>query len=190
MKTSDNVPGLNQQVCQVSKTLNGHWILQYSADCTHDKESRIFAWRAGSFPELGGLSGAVSITGCALAFLYGGFHVLAWNSQFPSDTQQLLWRISACVVAGGWACFFTLYLLFILVLNASDSSKKGPGWWIVKRFWDVSERVLMTLMILTLLAYISARIYLVIDCFVQLFHLEPGAFFEQPRWLAYVPHFG
>lgn len=118
--------------------------------------------------------------GCALAFLYGGFHILAWNSQFPSDTQQLLWRISACVVAGGCACIFTLFYLLkqVEVMRMDDGIIELNMW------------VIVMLQLLLLLAYISARIYLVVDCFIQLFYLEPGAFFEQPRWLAYVPHFG
>lgn len=34
-----------------------------------------------------------------VALLYGGLHVLAWNAQFPSHTEQLLWRLSALVIA-------------------------------------------------------------------------------------------
>jgi hypothetical protein len=30
---------------------------------------------------------------------YGGMHALAWNAQFPSSREQLLWRISALAIA-------------------------------------------------------------------------------------------
>ena len=41
-----------------------------------------------------------------------------------------------------------------------------------------------------LLFYVFARVYLVVECFIQLFHLEPGPIFEQPSWPFCFPHFG
>ena len=43
---------------------------------------------------------------------------------------------------------------------------------------------------LSWLFYAFARIYLVVECFIQLFHLPPGPVFEQAPWAVYFPHFG
>ena len=38
----------------------------------------------------------------AAGLFYGGLHALAWSANFAFPVQQLLWRISACMVIGGF----------------------------------------------------------------------------------------
>ncbi|KAL8760556.1 MAG: hypothetical protein Q9184_003267 [Pyrenodesmia sp. 2 TL-2023] len=40
----------------------------------------------------------IAIGSSAATMVYGGLHALAWNAHFDSPKQQLLWRMSACVV--------------------------------------------------------------------------------------------
>jgi hypothetical protein len=34
------------------------------------------------------------------ALIYGGIHLTAWNAHFPTFVEQILWRVSACIVMG------------------------------------------------------------------------------------------
>jgi len=38
--------------------------------------------------------------------------------------------------------------------------------------------------------YFIPRLYLVVECFIQLFHLPPGPVFTEPSWSSYFPHIG
>ena len=52
------------------------------------------------------------------------------------------------------------------------------------------DNFLVGIIALLLPAYLFARIYLVVESFIQLFHLKPGPVFEQPLWSSYIPHLG
>ena len=100
----------------------------------------------------------------AAALIYGGLHALAWFAHFETSSEQLLWRISACVVMGGMpVAFFLWYLLLPL----------AP--------------YVIFLEILLWLAYVLARAYLVVECFINLSHL-PAEVYDIPRWSTYFPH--
>jgi len=52
------------------------------------------------------------------------------------------------------------------------------------------DKLLFWIIVLLLPAYLFARIYLVVESFIQLLHLELGPVFEQPLWSSYIPHLG
>ncbi|KAL8954561.1 MAG: hypothetical protein Q9193_007194, partial [Seirophora villosa] len=114
----------------------------------------------------------VSLLGLTIvSLIYGGLHAMAWFANFNSTTEQLLWRISSCVVMGGLPIF--LVLSFILYHDHLDS--------------DVFIKIGSILMTLIIIAYILARAYLVVECFIQLSHMPAGVY-EVPEWSAYFPH--
>ncbi len=47
----------------------------------------------------------------AASMVYGGLHALAWSAHFVSATQQLLWRISVCVVVAGCPLVYVILRL-------------------------------------------------------------------------------
>ena len=100
--------------------------------------------------------------------IYGGLHTLAWSATFDSDYQRMLWRISSCVVMGGYPALIVANLL-----------RKTCGKW---------SEILATLMVWVIVTfYVLARGYLVVECFINLFNLPIGVY-KVPRWTAYVPH--
>lgn len=111
----------------------------------------------------------------AAALIYGGLHALAWFAHFDSSTEQLLWRISACVVMGGAPVIFVLEG-FIEWLKYHDFL----GVQVVIN----GVRIPVSLVIL---AYILARAYLVVGCFINLSHL-PAEVYDVPTWSTYFPH--
>ena len=110
--------------------------------------------------------------------IYGGLHALAWFAHFESSTQQLLWRVSACVVMGGFPVFWVL-------LKSLDYIEDHIP--IRVRLEAVYSRPALTVLALVVLAYILARAYLVIECFINLSHLPAGVY-DVPKWASYFPH--
>ena len=112
------------------------------------------------------------------AVIYGGLHALAWSAYFGSSTQQLLWRIAACVVMGGLPVILILTLVFKAIDYGNDNN-----------FLDSDSFFLfiLTAVALAVLAYVLARGYLVVECFISLSHLPAGVY-DVPQWSAYFPH--
>ena len=109
--------------------------------------------------------------------IYGGLHALAWFAHFGSFYQQLLWRISTCVVMGGVPVCSVL-----LWLSEPTNVKKG--------FFDSIYNFTVYYSIalaLSALAYPLARAYLVVECFINLSHLPAGVY-DVPQWASYFPH--
>ncbi|KAL8901753.1 MAG: hypothetical protein Q9192_000388 [Flavoplaca navasiana] len=113
----------------------------------------------------------------AAAMIYGGLHALAWFAQFHSPTEQLLWRLSSVAVMSGIPIMAVGYTLFDHV----DLSRKK----IVS--WLFSSLMFVGLLYPVAIAYILARLYLVVECFIQLSHL-PASVYEVPEWSTYFPH--
>ncbi|KAI4220082.1 MAG: hypothetical protein LQ349_008175, partial [Xanthoria aureola] len=124
----------------------------------------------------------------AAAMVYGGLHALAWFAHFHSPTEQLLWRISSVVVMGGIP---TLAVMFRVLDQLRDLDGSWlPDWALDLVFYSFLDLVFYSfvgLLFLIASAYVLARLYLVVECFIQLSHLPAGVY-EEPAWSAYFPH--
>lgn len=112
----------------------------------------------------------------AAALVYGGLHALAWFAHFGSFTEQLLWRISASVVMGGVPVAFIIDRIWVTISRDHTFFNR--------KFIIYFETCLFRSI---LLAYILARAYLVVECFINLSHL-PADVYDVPTWSAYFPH--
>ncbi|KAH7336346.1 hypothetical protein BKA65DRAFT_506239 [Rhexocercosporidium sp. MPI-PUGE-AT-0058] len=119
---------------------------------------------------------------CA-SMAYGAIHIAAWNDYFPSLTEQWLWRSSAIYIS-----FSGLLWLFINLI--------AHQWKAIDAYWDrvlmyeahwISYAVLGTVCSICGVAYIFARIYLVIEAFISIRKL-PLAAYDTPDWMKFVPH--
>ena len=118
---------------------------------------------------------------CITAFIYGGLHALAWSAPFPSVTEELLWKICACIVMGGLPIFFALYAVAAyLQVNYDVLWREAIHNWI-------TIPLLIPSLLLIIMAYTLARAYLVVECFINLSHLPAGVY-DVPKWSAYFPH--
>lgn len=114
---------------------------------------------------------------------YGGLHATAWNSHFPSSVENWLWRASSVCIAGSgftWIMINLLARLFegfkaywnrVASLRADWFSLIGLGF----------------LASLCGLAYLLARIFLVLESFISLRNL-PASAFDTLEWSQLVPH--
>ncbi|KAL8829851.1 MAG: hypothetical protein Q9170_005992 [Blastenia crenularia] len=114
---------------------------------------------------------------------YGGVHATAWGGHFPSRIEALLWRASSICIAGSGLTWILINLL----------ARTFP-WF--KAYWKQVETLrahwtslisLGCLASLCGLAYLLARIYLVVESFISLRNL-PAAVFDTVEWTQLVPH--
>ena len=136
--------------------------------------------RRKDWPDLGDvLELPIALGFTIAALIYGGLHALAWFAYFESSTQQLLWRISACVVMGGVPVMLVLFSAVEYLFRHPFS----PG--LLRS--NYLRRLLHVAIYMVVLAYMLARAYLVVECFINLSHLPSGVY-DVPSWSTYFPH--
>ena len=114
---------------------------------------------------------------------YGGLHAAAWNGHFPSRIEMWLWRASSVCIAGSG-------LTWILINLLARTFKGFKAYWkeveSLRAHWT-SLVGLGSLATLCGLAYLLARIFLVVEAFISLRKL-PAAAFETLQWTQLFPH--
>ncbi|KAG2129182.1 uncharacterized protein EDB93DRAFT_1214197 [Suillus bovinus] len=109
-----------------------------------------------------------------MATIFGGVHCMAWFFTFPTEQEQMLWRISAvAITCTPWLCL-SLYL---------DS--------LVRRFPDSLKHVMSSVYLVICSAfvvfYITVRAVLLVLMFTTLRNLPPDAY-KAVSWVGLVPH--
>lgn len=147
-------------------------------------------------------------------FIYGGLHCLAWNAPLTSNTERLIWRLASTMTAS--TGILVLLMLSWQWEKPFWVDPMSPGnvylsWWNVFETWraqvmsDDTYNYLVWILIgpfmilfflkyvwdlflaALILLYVAARVYLIVECFINLGHLPPSAY-QLPQWSQYVPH--
>ncbi|KAK7021841.1 hypothetical protein VNI00_017227 [Paramarasmius palmivorus] len=110
-----------------------------------------------------------------IAALFGVIHCIPWVFQFPTHTEQLLWRISAVAVAVAPVVMGILH-----------------GYW--KKVFDENDLGLVDFLVIILmyilsLAYAVFRATLIVIAFTSLRDLSPSAY-QTVQWTTFFPHIG
>ena len=113
---------------------------------------------------------------------YGGVHLTAWNSHFPTKTERWLWRSSALLLAGTTPVLVGLAIPAVAYLFI-DAVSSTMGKFL--RFWFYALASL--LVPATIVAYFFARVFLVVESFVSLRSVPIGVYSAVP-WSSYLPH--
>ncbi|KAK4896025.1 hypothetical protein LTR27_005881 [Elasticomyces elasticus] len=108
--------------------------------------------------------------------VYRMIHLSAWNAPFPSVSQMWLWRASAITLISS-PVFLIIGLMGDYDANESDGD-------VCSLFCAPFS---FAFMVIRVLCYVTARAYLVVECFIGLSHLPPDAFLV-PHWSRYFPH--
>ena len=132
-----------------------------------------------------------------LTAAYGGIHLSAWNFEFPSRVESIIWRTACFIIIG--SSFALLALPSWEALDDySDQFHDGP------RPKDWEKRRALNLMGfkfikalnktasygfggLLPLCYAASRIYLVVESFISLRHVPIGVYAAVP-WVENIPH--
>lgn len=127
------------------------------------------------------------VMGIALWFatiVFGGIHVAAWFSYFPSSAEAWLWRCSAIYMM--WSG-----LVWLLINLFAKIFKRFDDFWNSKRlnhapFVDSIPLAVLGFICGTLYGF--ARIFLVLEAFISIRRL-PASAYQTPEWTQVIPHF-
>ena len=127
---------------------------------------------------------AVFVAGL-FAMIFGAVHCIAWSFEFPTPTEQLLWRISSLAITCVPALLLVMDwlgfgLLTSMVAVLRDTS--GPS--LLKL---LSRLVLIVVYISLSILYILGRVALLFMAFVSLTSLPPDAY-RTVNWTNFIPH--
>jgi hypothetical protein len=113
---------------------------------------------------------------------FGAIHCIPWNFQFPTHTEQLLWRISATALVAVPVAMGVVALLLFFVGALIESC------W---RSIDGAMQILAGIIDAFLLpvVYIAARIALMVLALMELRKLPPSAY-QTVQWTTFIPHIG
>lgn len=127
-------------------------------------------------------------TGISIAgVIYGGLHLSAWGAPM-SHVIRMLWRISSIVVASTGVMWLPIQC-YIKLDSAvlKNEATRGEILYYIGIWRKEIERVMLTYMAALAVVYAAARIFLVVECFINVRHL-PASTFEVPTWSQYFPH--
>ncbi|KAI0062755.1 hypothetical protein BV25DRAFT_1915883 [Artomyces pyxidatus] len=110
----------------------------------------------------------------AVAMVFGAVHCAAWNYQFPSRAEELIWRISSvAIVAIPGVMLSLLIALLPAVMDYSDVLQYG---------------IVVPVFFLTGPIYVAARVLLLTLSFATLRSLPFDAY-RAVEWTLLIPHF-
>jgi len=110
-----------------------------------------------------------------LTVVYGGINAAAWNAQFPSNTEQMMWRIASCWVMGGGLLIAVFGALGQLCDHGAMQGYAGLVFGLI------------CLMLFGI--YAAARSFLIIEAFISVRSL-PAEAYNTVDWINAVPHIG
>ncbi|KIK66305.1 hypothetical protein GYMLUDRAFT_157499 [Collybiopsis luxurians FD-317 M1] len=108
----------------------------------------------------------------AAAMIFGAIHCVAWNFVFPTDSEQLLWRISSV--------FVTFAPFYIMLIDTA------AYYWIDA--WNIIYSVIVEVLLMpAVMFYVGARLVLIVQPFLALRDLPLSAL-QDVAWTTFIPH--
>jgi hypothetical protein len=146
-----------------------------------DRSTRMHNFEEDFFDTTFGESGKMVPIVLTLTFLvYGGVHLLAWQYNFQTNAEGLMWRISSTVTASSGFIF----VFFHLIIELEDHSFSSL---LLERLKRKSVGCLVFLFFLLVGVDVLSRFYLVIESLRALPNSPPSVY-DIPTWTAYLPH--
>lgn len=121
---------------------------------------------------------AASVAGA----LFGGVHCLAWHFSFPSQADQILWRVASLGIVSTCAMSFVGTWILDLV---NDLRRKYEAIRRIPRSFLLS--LIIILMLISSVVYFISRLVLLVLAVTSLRSL-PSSAFDTVNWVEIVPH--
>lgn len=113
-----------------------------------------------------------------LPLIYGGIHLAAWNFDFPSHVESILWKVSGFIIMG----LIPVVLLLLFLGSAVGDYLTSSS---VEDYIEAAS--VLGLVIPGVILYGFARIFLVVESFISLRHVPIGVYAAVP-WVQNIPH--
>ena len=127
------------------------------------KATKFGTLKAYALDSDGDIYPASAVLGAVSTAVFGFIHLAAWNSDFPSPTEKILWRICGSLAAG--------IPLIVISVFPSDIFEDRSG--LLSSFLAV--------------LYVISRMYLMVEPFVDLRNMPTGAY-DTVQWASFIPH--
>ncbi len=121
-------------------------------------------------------TGMLAVGSVLGGIIFGGIHCLAWNFQFPTPTELVIWRVCSVLTT----CLPLAAVVPIAI-------------WVRKHSWVLNMRVARDggvlgplIVVGFIFPYILARLIIMVEVFRTLFYLPPEAYIE--TWSGAWPH--
>jgi hypothetical protein len=114
----------------------------------------------------------------ALPAVYGGIHLTAWDLEFPSDMERLMWKIACLDIITTMIGIVGISYVFILIKNR---------WFHPSNAMDLVGEIVALCMLVSLVIYALCRMFLVVESFISLRKVPIGVYWT-PSWLQMIPH--
>jgi hypothetical protein len=152
------VKQLTQQRCRKSRSHDSHSLRGWKSQLPNLKSRK---YRVRDKVYLG-------ITWSVTAVIFGGLHLLAWNYEFPTVEETMMWRYSCVAIMALPPLFYVWVLVRHVEFGGSNSI-------------DVIG-IFITFL------YLAARIYNILEVFFSL-RATPPALYQTVQWPNWLPHF-
>ena len=138
----------------------------------------VWPWDAPEASTLRSSTIWASIIGLSVA--YGGVHLSAWNFEFPTAVESLLWKVSGILIPGIiFLAIFGIYFPANRFIGFSLNRFRQQG-----RLW---VKCLDFLPQLPLRLSFLCRVYIVVEAYISLRAVPIGVYWT-PEWIQMIPH--
>jgi hypothetical protein len=107
-----------------------------------------------------------------VTMIFGGIHGIGWSLDFPSLTEQFLWRISSIAITG------IPLVILVLAIGAIADTQLAMG----KHLLDI-----LTVLLVLCFLYPLSRVLLLVVSLTTLRSL-PSSAFQTIEWTTFLPH--
>ena len=128
------------------------------------------------------------IAALAVCSFYGIAHMLAWQFEFPTRIEQMLWRVACIDIIAGTITTLAIFSITIYLLehdwkslcNAILAQEPGIMPWIYRLFILIG--------VVNLPFFLVSRIFIIVESFISIRRVSLGVY-ATVDWSEYVPHF-
>ena len=130
----------------------------------------------------GGLIAALVACSC-----YGVAHILAWDFEFPTEVERLLWRVACIDTMAGTISLLAAFSIAVYLHEHSLQHLTA-----VCLSWEPGimpciYRVVILVGLLNLPLFLLSRAFIIIETFVSLRYVPVGVY-ATVSWTQYIPH--
>ncbi len=171
----------------IARIMNGGFVLNLHRSIIGDGEGLEVLQELADDPELSmniNLHRLATASSFLTATAFGGVHCIAWNFEFTTRAERLVWNVSAALVTTIPLVWITMVILGYFVDRLKRWCGDGRARGYVQALLGVPLFVLVFGLVC---AYFICRVILVVEAFVLLSDLSPGAR-ASLNWSSFIPH--
>ncbi|TDL14700.1 hypothetical protein BD410DRAFT_757029 [Rickenella mellea] len=124
----------------------------------------------------------LALTVTPIATIFGALHCIAWAFQFPSHEKEIVWRTCSLLIT----CL-PFSMVFITALAALLHGFWEEHYGIAAGVVGLFSYLLFGILFIMPIIYIVARVILLVEAFILLKYIPPGAF-QTNLWTTFIPH--